>query len=552
MGENRKKRNAILKIVGIAVVLIVVVVIALPFVIDANQFRPVLESKLSGALGRAVKVGNLKISLLSGSIDADDIAIADNPTFSPAPFVRARSLHVGVEMKPLIFSRVVNVTSISLVNPEVTLVRTPSGEWNFANLGAGSGAAPTENHAGTGMQTSGMNVSIDSLNITNGRVTIVRGDRRLKPYLFEKVNITAHNLSFTSIFPFALAAALPGGGSAKLDGKAGPMNSADLSLTPLEASFTLTHFDLVGSGFVGSSSGLGGLLDFDCSFASDGRQVRTKGHAGVDRLQLVKTGSPAGRPVALDYALRHDLKNQSGILEDTKVTFNKAVAHLDGHYDLRGDVPVLKMRLRGEGMPVQDLEALLPAAGVVLPRGSSLQGGTLSMNMDTEGPIENMVTTGTLDLSGTRLTGYDLGAQMATVASLVGIKTGSSTDIEKLASEVRLTPTEIKLSGFTLIAPTLGRLTGDGIVGANRSLDFKMVAKLNASQGIAGGLARLAGSDTLRVPFFIRGTTEDPKFVPDVKGAAGSLLGSVPAKEGNAAENTVGGILKNLLGKKKK
>ncbi len=552
MGEHRNKGRFILKVVGIAVALILVAVIAVPFVIDANQFRPLLESRLTSALGRAVKVGNLKLSLLNGSIDADEIAIADDPKFSPAPFVRARSLHVGVEMGPLIFSRAVNVTSISLVNPEVTLVRTPSGDWNFSSLGTGSGAAPAGNQAETGEQTSSMNVSIGSLHITNGRVTIVRGDRRLKPYLFDQVNLTARNLSFASIFPFTLTAVLPGGGSAKLEGKAGPMNKTDLSLTPLDASFTLAHFDIVGSGFVDSSSGLGGLLDFNCTFTSDGRQAQATGHASVERLQLVKAGLPAGRPVALDYALGYDLRNQSGVLEDTRVTYDKAVAHLDGHYDLRGDAIVLNMKLRGEGMPVQDLEALLPAAGIVLPRGSSLQGGTLTVNADTEGPIEHLVTTGTFDLSGTRLTGYDLGAQLATVASLAGLKAGPSTDIEKLASEVRLTPEGIKLSGFTLIAPALGQLTGDGTVGSNRSLDLKLLARVSATQGFAASLARLAASDSLSVPFFVRGTTEDPKFVPDLKGAAGGLLGSPSGKEGSAAENALGGVLKGLFGKKKK
>jgi AsmA protein len=548
MSEYRKKRGTLLKIMGIAALLVVAGFVALPFVIDANQFRPTLESQLTGALGRAVKVGNLKISLWSGSIAADDLSIADDPRFSATPFVRARSLRVGVEMKPLIFSRTVNVTSIALDNPEVTLVRTPSGDWNFSTLASGTVAAPAKNDTkGKEGGDPGVNVLIGTLAITNGRATIVRADRRLKPYLFEKVEITAKNISFTSVFPFALTATVPGGGSAKLEGKAGPLHRSDLSLTPLEISFNLAHFDPVGSGFVDASSGLGGLLDFECNLASDGREVRVKGRAGVDRLQLVKAGSPANRPVGLDWALRHDLKNQTGVLEDSKVSFGNAVAHLGGQYDLRREALNLKMKLHGDGLPVQDLEALLPAVGIVLPRGASLQGGTLSVNADTDGPIDNLVSTGNVDLSGTRLTGYDLGRQLATVAALVGIKTGPSTDIEKLAGDVRMTPAEIKVSGFKLIAPSLGQMTGDGVVGSNRSLDFKMIARLIPSGGLAGGLARLTGSGNVTVPFFVRGTTEDPKFVPDVKGAAGTLLNSPSSKE----EGSLGGVLKNLFGKKK-
>ena len=36
-------------------------------------------------------------------------------------------------------------------------------------------------------------------------------------------------------------------------------------------------------------------------------------------------------------------------------------------------------------------------------------------------------------------------------------------------------------------------MTGDGTVAADNSLDFKMLAKLNAAGGLIGGLSRLAG-----------------------------------------------------------
>ena len=68
-----------LKIVGIVVVVLLVIVIALPFLVDVNSFRPRLESELTAALGRQVKVGNLSLSLLSGSVSAEDLSVADDP-----------------------------------------------------------------------------------------------------------------------------------------------------------------------------------------------------------------------------------------------------------------------------------------------------------------------------------------------------------------------------------------------------------------------------------------------------------------------------------------
>ena len=72
-----------------------------------------LEERLTAALGREVKIGDLKLSLFSGGASASDVTIADDPAFSKEPFLRAKELAVGVELWPLIFSRQLNVTSLT-------------------------------------------------------------------------------------------------------------------------------------------------------------------------------------------------------------------------------------------------------------------------------------------------------------------------------------------------------------------------------------------------------------------------------------------------------
>ena len=67
------------KIAAVVVALLVVVVVAIPFLVNVNNYRPQIESQLSAALGRQVGVGNLRLSLLGGSVVADDITIADDP-----------------------------------------------------------------------------------------------------------------------------------------------------------------------------------------------------------------------------------------------------------------------------------------------------------------------------------------------------------------------------------------------------------------------------------------------------------------------------------------
>ena len=95
------------------IVVLLLAAVALPFLIDPNTFRPMLETRLSQVLGREVKLGELKLSILSGSVTANDLAIADDPAYSRTPFVQAKSLAIGVELWPLIASRQLRVTGLT-------------------------------------------------------------------------------------------------------------------------------------------------------------------------------------------------------------------------------------------------------------------------------------------------------------------------------------------------------------------------------------------------------------------------------------------------------
>src|SRR5580692_441825 len=166
--------NRRLKILAIVVGVLIVILIAVPFLVDANAFRPKLESDLGAALGRTVKVGNLSFSLLSGSVSGNDISIADDPAFSKTPFVQAKSLKVGVELFPLIFSKALNVTELTLNQPEISLVHSENGEkWNFSSLG--NKTAPTSaTPAQPATPPSNPNLSVAKLNVRDGRLTASR------------------------------------------------------------------------------------------------------------------------------------------------------------------------------------------------------------------------------------------------------------------------------------------------------------------------------------------------------------------------------------------
>jgi len=144
----------IIKWIAIVIAVLIVVAFALPFIIDVNIFRPRIEAELTNALGRKVTVGNLKLSLLSGSLAANNITIADDPAFSNAPFVKAEALNVGVNMFPLILSKRLEIRDITLARPQVSLLRSSGGKWNFSTLGSTTAEAGTQ-PSGTSAAQSG-------------------------------------------------------------------------------------------------------------------------------------------------------------------------------------------------------------------------------------------------------------------------------------------------------------------------------------------------------------------------------------------------------------
>ena len=77
------------KWVGIILAVLIVIVISLPFFINVDQFRPRLQTALTNALGREVTLGNLQLRILSGSVAADDLSVAEDPAFGKPAFLRA-------------------------------------------------------------------------------------------------------------------------------------------------------------------------------------------------------------------------------------------------------------------------------------------------------------------------------------------------------------------------------------------------------------------------------------------------------------------------------
>ena len=713
-----KLARFVLVSIVILVILVVVAVAALPLFLNADTFRTRIEASLTKSLGRKVTVGKLSLSIWSGGLLAEDAAIADDPAFSPQPFLQAASVKIRVEVLPLVLHHDVRVHGFVIQSPRVQLLRGAKGTWNYSSIGASGGrasqdaetqqtfpnltvdsiqvldgritvgaqpapgiaatpdrtyeqvtldvknfgfsnpfpftasahlpgesivtlngtagpvnqqdasATPFSGHlelkhidplaagfvdtsagisgliddivldaAWTGQQLhvtrllvdtphltvvrtntpkppkpAGANpegtsmldsLSVDSAEVKNGTVTLTTAGQAGSPAVYQQVNATLTNLTPKSWSPFTASAQLPGGGSLSAKGKAGPFNQANDAATPVDAQVNLNHVELATSGVLAPDAGISGLANLQAQIQSNGQTLSATGTAHVDGIKLAKNGQPSRKPVEAQFTVLQNEHAMTGEVQHATLSVGRAAVALAGTYQAAGATTAINLHVSGQAIPIDEIEAFLPAVGVRLPQGSQLRGGAVTTTLTVSGTTAAPVITGPVRLDNTQLAGFDLGAKLQSLAKLtggrIGSATGSGTNIRSLSMDVREAGGGIRTDKIALEVVGVGTATGAGSVSEGGALDYNMLLKLtglvsgaspgapaatNSAEagslaGLAGGLsgfipgANGAGGKGLSaitgiaggalksgIPVEIAGTTSNPTFAPNLRGLA--------------------------------
>jgi AsmA protein len=554
------KRRLWITIAAVAGGIILILLIAIPFLLNADNYRPRIQTMLSDATGRQVTLGHLSFSLFSGALTADQLSIADDPAFSQQPFIQAKEVDIGIEVGPLIFHKQVLIRSITINTPKIDLIQNQSNVWNYASLGNANKRA---NKPET--QSSMPNLSIGVLEVKDGQVTLSDLGAPTPPRVIQNVQAKISDFSLTTPFTYSLSASFPGNGTVSVSGKAGPFNQADASKTPFTAKVEVKHADLVAGGFVPPSAGISGIADLNADITSNGQTAHLQGTIDASQLKLAANGSPAPRPVHVNFNVDQNLASLSGQLQNTTLAFGRALFNIAGTYKTQGAKTNLNVTAATHGAPINDLEAFLPSLGIQMPSGSKLQGGTLTTNLAITGASDAPVISGPVRIDNTQLAGFDLASKMGPAAALVGAKPGNGTMVQLLSLNLHDAGGAIDAQNIILTVAGLGTATGNGTVSAAKALNFHVVAKLaqtgtagmatTAISMIGGGVGgAAAGALKNGIPVTITGTASSPIITPDMKGLTSgaasnpaSLLGKNHPQIPN--EKNLGKTLGGLLGK---
>ncbi len=146
------------------------------------------------------------------------------------------------------------------------------------------------------------------------------------------------------------------------------------------------------------------------------------------------TALPRRSPVDITYTVNHNLEARSGQINDLGINTGGVTVHVNGTYAMKGAQTTLALHLAAPNLPINQVEALLPAVGVRLPSGSRLQGGTLTANLAITGPATAPTISGPVQVDNTRLTGFDLSSKIGGLKPVSGSQGG--TQIQTLRANV--------------------------------------------------------------------------------------------------------------------
>lgn len=247
---------ALISLLGLCVILLIGVWVFLK-TFDLMRYKPQVIGQLSKALNNRkvdFESAKLGISLSQGiSLKLSNFFIADNPVFSQEPLLTIKDASLGIDALGYLLKKQINVPSIAVNSPSITLIRSKDGMFNIHPITkTGQDSVLPASGEATAMVIPAL--MINSLTLSRGTFTYI--DRIFEPAINLKVqdlDATINNISLTRIFPFMLEAAvlsstknIQAEGKAKLDLKT---NAVTITYLKAETDLSSLALDQITAAF---------------------------------------------------------------------------------------------------------------------------------------------------------------------------------------------------------------------------------------------------------------------------------------------------------------
>jgi uncharacterized protein involved in outer membrane biogenesis len=399
-----------LAITTVAVGVVVVLALALlPQFLDVNHYYPRIQAALQNRLDRTVSLGNIKASFLPPSLIVKDVVIGEDPRFGPGPFARAQELDVRVALVPLL-RKDLQVKSLRLISPDIALIKSQSGRWNYASLGQAPALSQPQSPAGVAPSSGGQlstaeQFSLDHLEIANGRLRLIDQQHKVQN-TYENIDATLDNFAPGKRFDTNATVHIAGRGSQQIrvKGTAGPI-TAESAAIPFTGTVDLKQIslgDIEKVASIAALEGYNGVASGSLKVHSDKGVIHAEGSLKVEDPQINTT--KLGYPVSLDFKLNDDLNTGVIQIENGTLKLGPTPVSLAGTINTTPTPAQLNMRLTTQGASLPEIARLASAAGVGFNAGTNMKG-TVTADISARGAANNPSLHGSLKASGVEITG---------------------------------------------------------------------------------------------------------------------------------------------------
>lgn len=171
--RSRLKRRLLWSAVIAAVLLLLIFV---PPLINANRYRLQIARSMSESLGRPVHLDNVTLHLLPvPGLTLSNLVVSEDPAFGDEPTLRADSVEATLRLGSL-WRRRVEFSTVRFIEPHVNLVRNAEGRWNLADVLLHASHVDT---APTGQRHAGPTPRFPYIEATGGRVNVKLAEEKL-------------------------------------------------------------------------------------------------------------------------------------------------------------------------------------------------------------------------------------------------------------------------------------------------------------------------------------------------------------------------------------
>lgn len=357
-----------------ALLLLLLGALALPRLININNYRDQIAGQLEQRLGRKVGLGALCLHVWPLlNVNVDDVQIGEDPQIAPGAFVQAKAVRLRLGWLSLLRGNP-QVAGLELIEPAVTLIKATPEKWNWSSL------KPLQDSASETEQTP------LNLRVTNGSFKLI--DRTLTPPVeksYSGVNVRLDDFAPRRAFGFELGVIMPGAqaGQLQISGTAGPLDAKDSTQTPLDARLKLDQVELASlEALLGQQSAHAGKLTLDAELIgklADG--LRATGQFKAEQWRFVADVEPARTPLEAKFKfIAKDAKDAAGAtnigvqIEQGDLTLGKTAVGITGQINQLPAQPSYDLQVQGDRIALDSLLESAYALGFGPPAGTKASG----------------------------------------------------------------------------------------------------------------------------------------------------------------------------------